>query len=436
MSVIPVILTLHNEEDMASYRSKFDQRATVYQKHEEALRKEIEVVADNLAKQTAYNNQSLRMKIDPYHEVVSSLIYYIDTGYRIIPENTYQDIDYSSRLIKMYLAYLNGGNAFFQLMEQFPEISDEQYIDEIMWASEDYLTSTITLTIIGKDRGMVQAMVDIIRAGMQDVYGAASDVIIGHSLSEINDSMSTIIDASLAEEQQKNFEQVITLSNLLDTKMLELAQLMSAGKPQWEFTWRKIVVRFVKTTFIAGVLGLFAAMFLLVIYYITSDKILDIDKLQSLSVVNILGAIPRSAQKQRKASKKAPAAGKGGGNKRQPMDYSAALAVAAQSIYAAALAKGIKDGGVALTGSIGADALREFAEALNGAVADSRLRFMAAGDPLREAAAMGPITAAEFTVIVEKQGVSVCSDVVKETERIRIWGKPVLGAVLLDADAI
>ncbi len=432
--LFPLIENWNNTEYMNTLRYQYNNELSAYTTKVETLKKEIDTISGNLAKQTTYNTESLRMKIDPYHKAVAQLIYYIDTGYRIIPENTYQDIDYSSRLIKMYMAYLTHGNAYSQLMEQFPEIKQEQYASEIMEASSDERTSTITLTIIDNDKDTAQAMLNVIRAGMQEVYVTASDTIIEHTLSVINDTIATVVDTALAEQQQKSFEQVVVISNLLEQKNTELEKLQNQGEPQWEYTRRSVVVKLLKNVAIAGILGLAAALLLIALFYIVSDIILDIDKLQSLSIVNILGVIPQAKPKRIKLFFRAVARICGG--KRQGMDRDAALAATAQSICAAVLAKGTENGGVALAGSIGADALREFADALSGAVADERVRFAAAGDPIRDAAAVEAITASEFVVIVEKQNVSKCSDVVKEITRICAWGKPVLGAVLLDADEI
>ena len=176
-------------------------------------------------------------------------------------------------------------------------------------------------------------------------------------------------------------------------------------------------------------------MLVIAVYYVASDKILDIDKLQSLSIVNILGVVPRKGNKQRNSQKDASAADKGSRSKQQPMDRDDALAVTAQSIHATVLAKEIMEGSIALAGSIGTEVLQGVVNVFNQAVPDTRLRFVSAGDPMRDVVAVETISAAKAVVFVEKQGVSRCSDVVKENARVLAWGKPVLGAVLLDADA-
>ena len=425
---VPVLQTFNDEDAMASYRLAYDNDLNAYRSEIEALESEIEVIKNNLVKQQTYCDESFLMKIDPYQKTVTTLIYYVDSGYEIIPENTYQDIDYSSRLISMYLAYLTNGELYSQLLAQMPEITDEQYIKELISVTADYETSIIIIMVAG-DIDNTQQMIDTIRTGMETVYSKASDTIAEHKLTKISDSVYTLVDLELAVQQQENFNRIYESSKQLQDKMVELKELEDEGEPQWEYSWWSIVKQLVKYLVIAASLGLLAAVLAIAAYYITSDKILDVDKLQAYSNISILGVIPR------KESKPAKMKNGTGAIQQHANSSDSMMTLTAQSIYTTVLAGGAGDGSIALAGSIEMEVLQGVVNAFNQAVPDTQLRFVSAGDPMRDVAAVETISAAKAVVFVEKQGVSRCSDVVKENARVLAWGKPVLGAVLLDADA-
>ena len=322
------------------------------------------------------------MQIDPYSEMVASSVYYIDTGYLIIPENTYQDIDHAGRLIKMYLAYLSG-DIYAKLMEQFTEITDAQYFKEIITTTADYTTSTITVTVIGDDAAMEQEMLDIFRAGMNEVYSDASKTIAEHKLTEINSTIYSVADLSLADKKQASFEKMVVLSGLLQEKNLALQKLQTEeGEPQWEFSVGSIVMKSVKSAILAAVLACIAAILSLALFYVFTDKILDADKLQSLCACNILGYVPRDGNRPMKKLDRAAAAVSG--IRRHTEDRKSAVALTARSICATVLGGGIRDGSIALAGSIGMDELKGIAAEFNEAISDEPLRFTAAGSPMMD----------------------------------------------------
>ena len=431
---VRVLLQLNNTEFISAAREQYDNETMIYTNKEEALENEIALITDNLDKQKAYYENSLLMKIDPYQKKVGTLIYYINSGYQIIPENTYQNIDYSSRLIKTYIAYLNGGEAHAQLMTLFPEVTDEQYIREIMTVSADYGTSMITITVVSGSDDTAAAMQEILREGMNEAYDNASSAILSHELTEINAGIYTSVDLDLAGKQQANFEQIYSYNSLLQEKNLALQTLkQTEGEPVWEYSWQRIATRFVKNALMAAVFGLIAALLAVAVYYLSSDKLLDVDKLQSVLFIRILGCVPRGGKKRRGAPDRS--AVPAGGVKFNTEDQQAAVTLAARNIHAMVLADGTKEGKVALVGSVGMEALKELAMVFNGMMAEEPIQFEAAGNPLTDGASVALIRGAILSVMVERQGVSLCSDVVKERNRILSWGKPVLGVVVLDADA-
>ncbi len=214
----------------------------------------------------------------------------------------------------------------------------------------------------------------------------------------------------------------INLNDLLNQKQASLQALKAGGAPQWAYTREILLHQILRYGLIGFVFGLLASVLTVTAYYIASDKILDSEKLRINTRVSIQGLIPPYGGKQ--------------GNKADPAREEAcnnAVALTAQSILATLEANGVTEGSIALAGTLGMEGLLQTAEAFNKALPDGRLQFAAAGNPLSDTACVEIVKTSAAVLIVERQGVSRCSDVVRENARLIGWGKPLPGAVLLDA---
>jgi len=400
----------------------------------QTLERTIVTLEDDLVWQEAYNQASVLMKIDPDHKMIATMTYYIDADEQVVPDYLEQYVSRTGSLLKAYMLYLSGGDLYNRILERFPEMNDIKYIKEIVSATMYDTTGMITLTVIGNDDETAQTIFGIVRAGMAEVYREASESIGEHELIELDSNVYTYQDLSLANRQQSNLEAIFTLNTQIRETKLELNALEEEFK---ELTfaplWRRITVQMLKTAVYAALGGIVVMLVLLALYYTVSGKILDSDKLRCIANLSVLGSIPGAGQKRIRILDRAAAAM--GGVKLKTAERETALALTAQSICTTVSAKGITEGGIALAGSVAEEELRAVAEAFNEAAADTKLRFVAAGNPMCDVASVEAVKAAAIVVVVEKQGVSLCADVVKEADRITAWGKPVLGVVLLDADA-
>ena len=88
---------------------------------------------------------------------------------------------------------------------------------------------------------------------------------------------------------------------------------------------------------------------------------------------------------------------------------------------------------VAFTGTVPAEELEGVVSALG---MDASYSVICAPDVLTSADAIEKLSAADCVVLVEKQEESTLADITKEIEALRAWNKTVLGAVVVNADAV
>lgn len=423
------------DESYVSPATEYETVMADYIDEKLVLEDDIAALEDELIRDTDYDANSVLMRIDPYNKKYATLIYYINARELTLPDNMTYSSDYTNSLLKTYMLYLSGGDLYAQILESFPRIKNELYIREILLVSRDDAASMITVTVIGSDEDVLFDMLDIVRNGMKDVYTQTSAQIGSHQLTEIRSQTYTVSDAALAEKQRMNKAQLIELKQQLKDKQKELedfSDMISAFalSPVWLTVAKQLAKSALYT--LAG--SLVVVILLLALYYMLSDKVLDADKLRNTVRLDILGKISGAKPKKKSVWDKWAAAV--GGVRLQTAGREELLALTAQSIRSTMLSRGVAEGGIALVGNVAAEELASVAAALNAALTDGKLAFTIAGDPMREVGAVEKIQACVTAVVIVRQGVSRCSDIMQETARVAAWGKPVLGALLLDADTV
>ena len=248
-----------------------------------------------------------------------------------------------------------------------------------------------------------QAILDVVRSGMEAVQAEAAAVIGDHQLSEFFFNTYTLIDMDLAEQQAENTERVLTLGAEITTITDELAVLQAqADGLTLEPVWMTVTKKLLSAVLLAMLGGVAVMTLVIATYYLASNKALDGNKLSYNANIDVLGEIPRGERKKLRVWDRAAASI--GLVKLPPMLPDSALKLTAQSIYTTVLAKGLTWGGIALTGSIPKEELESIAAAFNKAVALVQLPFTAVGNPLRDTDSAEGIRAASIVVIVEKTG--------------------------------
>ena len=433
-SAVKLLMEVSDDEYIDVVAKEYNEQVIDYTSRIQTLEREIEQLEDDLVWQHAYNQDSSLMKIDPYSKMVSTMTYYVDADEQIDPDYLEQYISVTDTLLKRYMLYLNSGELYAQLLEQFPEMIDVRYIKELVSVTMYDTTGMIILTVIGNDDETAQTIFSIALNGMMEIYNETVTSIGEHKLIVLDSSSYSYQDLSLATRQQTNLEMIYTLDTQIREKYTELDSLNKEYKAlSLSPLWRRTVVQFVQTALYTVLGTIMVLVFFLAMYYVSSDRILDLDKLRNSARLNTVGVIPCAARKRKWLLDQAAAAI--GGITLRSAERDAVLALTAQSICQTVLAKGISRGTIALTGSIAAEELKTIAAAFNQTIAESELHFAAAGNAMRDVSSVEAITAADAVVIVEKQNQSRCADVLQETARIAAWDQSILGIVLLDADA-
>ena len=427
------IIRLNDEDYISDAKQSYDLEATIYNSLGNTIQKDIRSLKTNLTEKETYIDNSILMRIDPYNKVIATVIYYIDTGYQIIPGSTYQNIDYSDRIISLYMFYLTNGELYMELLDQIPELTKIQYTKEILDVSVDYSTDMITISIINTSTDECQKILEIIKAGMQDIYLRATSQISEHTLTKISENIYTIVDFNLETLQNANIQAVSDMADDLDSKSDELEDWGKTKEPTWEYTPWEVTKSVIKYSIIAAVLGVLFGAIWIVIQSVTADTIRNPENLKSTLTLRLLGSIPSTVKHDTAFDKLAYSVGN---IKTKRVNHDRIIAITARSIMRVARAEGIGDSKFAIMGSISTKDLVLLTDSFNKSVPGDDNRFILAGNPMIDELAIEDVENANCVIIVEKQDQSSYRDIVRECNRINSWDIKILGIVLLDVDAV
>lgn len=243
---------LSNEEYLANEKELFQKQYEQYDKEKTALQSEILTIEQRLSWMSEYMENSVLMQIDPYNK------------------------PFASAIVKMKRGILDSGGGyaeFLKLMDKKNIISmisekydiDEQYLRELI--SINSLNDRIIVKVISTD---IQTAKDI-RAEIIDCLGSAV-------LESISENEGTEVDLSLLEKQMSNgtvktgFGDGISLQESLQDKKDMLKELRQPIPNL--LTFSMVIKSTIKFIMAGMVLGLFIEFFLVILYYLFTDRII------------------------------------------------------------------------------------------------------------------------------------------------------------------
>lgn len=398
------------------------------------LKAEIENLQDSREKQLEYNEKSVLMQINPLREYNASFQLYVDYDYQIDPSLSYQNIDLSDRIIKAYATYMTNGEMYQYIIENLSYEMELRYFKEIFEVSADYTNNMISISVRHESAEKCQEILRLAAAGIQAKYDSVQKTIAEHTLLEMNAAQYETVNLSLDEMQKANIQYISDVDIKLQEKNEEYLSWKKEPEPEAEYTVSEVVKGAIKTLVIAGVVSGVVLAVVVAFVALLSGKLLNPEDMKKRFGLRLIGELPTVRVKKPFAFVSRWFAAFGGITM-VPEDYEhLACAVAAglkSELSAREEAKDWKT--VAFAGTVSEEELQTLISAMK---LEGNYKVTAVADILTNAESVEKVAAADCVVLVEKQEVSRLSDISKELEALKAWNKTVLGAIVLNADAV
>lgn len=193
-----------------------------YRSNNEHLAYERELMEYYLTYRKEQNENSLLMKIDPYNVNVYEVYLRVDSGYEILPENTFQNIDRTAELLQTYRLLVGKTNFYNQMIADLKLNTEVRYLTEVISVS-DYNVNSLCVRVMSDSASWAKAVGEYVSEAILAAHGQVSASIAEHELTKYNTVSYAAVDMNVYAQQQACMHEAFTYEEDIrevDTTML------------------------------------------------------------------------------------------------------------------------------------------------------------------------------------------------------------------------
>lgn len=369
-----------------------------------------------------YQDNSLYMRLDPYAVYKESITYVVTTDYQILPNMTYQSLNWMGPVLSAYTTVANSvtlkdlpseGRA--GLSEEWDADSLEKLVKVETNANDGKLTITASAESETRAKAILQAVKKKVEANQKSVAEAAGN----HKLSLISEKSTVTVDQNIINDRDTKQKNVTALRDAAD-RAVEKYNKLSEPKDN-----AISVKNTVKNGIKFGIVGIMAGIFLICFWacakYLLDDVLHDPVVLAGKYQNRVLGTISKS--KGRGFIDRKIDALDGGGCDSSSEEI--VLRTVAASLEQASSGKEK----VLVAGTADAGIIEDISSHL-AQYCDS-VEVVFKGNLLKDAAAVEKLKEADSVLLVEMKDISRNKEIERELEVIRQLGKRTDGFLLI-----
>ena len=395
----------------------------------------LENLEEAQTEQIEYNENSVLMKIDPLRQYNASFELYVNYDYQIMPDMAYQNIDLSDRILKAYATYMSNGELQQYVIDNLSYDIERRYLGEILGVSVDYGNNMISISVTQQSAELCQEILNLVQAALMNKYEDINTTIAEHTLTNTNAAAYETVNLALQETQKANLQAVTNLNMTKQVVFEEYEEWQEdedGQEPTPEYTLFEQIKNSIKLLIIGAVVGAVVVTAIIAFGALMSAKLLNPEDLKNRFGLRVIGQLPAAREKKSFAFVSRWLA-KFGGITAAPEDYDRLAKMVGTSIKSDLYSREEEYKKIAFTGMVGAEELKKAVDAMG---LGKEYSVVCAPDVLTNAESIEKVTAADCVVLVEKQEESVLADITKELEALNAWNKTVLGAVVVNTDAV
>ena len=269
------------------------------------------------------------------------------------------------------------------------------------------------------DEKLANQLMTNILEGVNQSESRIQSVIGTHTITQVNKSLGSLVDLSLADRQRNEREQLALLAE--KNTSLETMEKEEMPKPV-ESGSNSVAKSGIKYGVLGGVLGAFAVMFFVCVIFLMSDKVYSAKDLKSRFKMKVLGILPTDKKKENPLDLllnrlEGHSVGK---------DIEREYDLIATNVfhYAGEISS------LLITGSAKEDKIASVAENLSKRLPD--MKIVSGGSFLLEPKSLKGLSECDGVLLVEQKGVTLYSEAEQELEKIEDLHKKMVGCVVFE----
>ncbi len=433
-STVMTIMKVSDEAFMQEALLNYEREYASYLAEKDNLLAQMDNINDERGKQLEYNEKSVLMKIDPLRVFTASSQLYVDYDYQIMPEMTYQNIDMSDRILTAYGTYMASGDMSKYILDNLSYEMELRYLKEIFSADINYQTNFISFHVLHRSAELCEEVISLAEEALLSRVEGISDSIAEHRVVVTNETSYEYVDLDLEDTQRTNLRKISNLDIALQEANEKLVEWKKTPEPEFQYTTGEIIKSCIKMLIVGGIVGALVAFVVIAFGAIVSGKLLNPRDVKEYFGIHIVGELPADRVKRPFAFVSRWCAAMGGITVK-PEDYENLAKVIGSSLKQELSISEDRAGWkkIAFVGMAKEQDIQRLVDSLDMGDAYT---LVCAQDILTKAASVDKVAQADCVVLVERQETTLFADIEKELEALKAWNKPVLGAVVVNVDAV
>jgi len=176
----------------------------------------------------SYMDHSVLMNTDYRNVYVAKATYYIDSGYKIMPEVDYQDPDKTGTVTWNYSNFLQDYSIYEDIgLKMGIEAKYLMELVSIHMPSE----SMLMLAVYHSDKAIAQMIMTALQEKLNSVQTHLNATVAEHTLTQMTNTCGLYVDDSLKANQQATRDELLSYQDELILLKQELHDLKEVGSP-------------------------------------------------------------------------------------------------------------------------------------------------------------------------------------------------------------
>ena len=280
----------------ARIEDEYSETMEQYERSKEAYEAKIENLTEWLGMLDEYKENSLMLLMDPYDVYRSTITYYIDTGYEIMPGVSYQNPNYTGVLVNSYTAAILR-LPFDELIDLpgGPDLTTAHTVSKysskkVCSVDTDVNNGLLTVSVICDTEERCNVIMDAVRKTVADTQRQLTQIVGEHSIAVTGENSRRTVDLDLA-----NLQTAFTNDYESDSTELTKAQeaLKELEKPVRTVHSRRTIV---KQAIKYGILGLLIGLLVSIVCCLLKEHDRSLSGLQRRYGVPVLGTLNASGR--------------------------------------------------------------------------------------------------------------------------------------------
>lgn len=265
-----------------NYEEEFNNDLNSYITSKEILDNKIELLSEKI---NDYINENSIIDLNSTNSYQAKALYFVDTGYRVIPDSMYQNKDYTDTVISAYVMML-GSNYILQNVAKEFDISENNVKDYITIYAHDFM---IDINVYFNSEKEALNILHYLENSLESYNEELNTKIVKSTLTKISETVYQGANSNILEIQQNKLSLIDSylddLSNLQD-KLNNLSKPVKENKP--------FIKQFVKY----GAISFVTIFFMLCVYYalkfLFEGKVYSVNEFKDKTKIRVLGNLTYS----------------------------------------------------------------------------------------------------------------------------------------------